>query len=244
MNQLWARTIGAGVVVILGALLLKVAPPIVVLGVFVGGIAFLWVIGRRRARTPMPGGGAELLGLKRETADPFGILGYPMALFGRATDPAIDELVWGRWRGIDVHAFSLSLETPSPADEPRERRTFACAMASVDGPVPGLVAEPQTFLTMLGAPAPGSSIQLGDAALDAAINVWSEDEEHARRVLDEAGRAWLRSLDQDWGFEARGRVAIVYGPKPERPDLVATLEVLRDMLERLRDGLGAASPTA
>ena len=244
MNHLWVRALGAGILVILAALLLKVAPPILVLAAFVGGIALVFVSGRRRAREPERGGGAELLGLRRETGDPFGILGYPLTLFGRANDPAIDELVWGRWRGIDVHSFALSFEQPSPTGEPRGRATFACVMATVDGSLPGLVAEPETFLTQLQAIPPGDPVEIGDVGFDAAMNVWAEDEGYARRVLDEPARAWLRSLDLRWGAEIRGQVAMIYGPKPERPDLVATLEVLRDLLERLPKDQGAPSAQA
>lgn len=245
MNRLWVRALAAGIVVILAALLLKVLPSILVLAIFVGGIALVFVTGRRRARAPdHAGGGAELLGLRRETADPFGILGYPMTLFGRVDDPAIGELVWGPWRGLDVHAFELSFEPPSPSGEPRGRATFACAMATAEGPIPGFVAEPQTFLTLFQAVPPGEAIESGDPSFDTAMNAWAEDGEYARRVLDDSGRAWLRSLDLRWGVEVRGQLAMIYGPKPERPDLVTTLETLRDLLERLPKGQGASSAQA
>jgi hypothetical protein len=240
MGNLWIRALGAGVAVILTALLLKVAPPILVLAVFVGGIAFVFVNARRRAREPLDGGGADLRGLRREAGDPFGILGYPLTLFGRAGDPEIDELVWGRWRGIDVHTFVLSFAPPSPTGEVRGRATFACAMATIDGSLPGLVLEPQTFLTLLQAVPPGAAIDIGEAGFDAAVNVWTDDEEYARRMLDEPARDWLRSLDQHWGLEIRGRIAMIYGPKPDRPDLVANLEILRDLLERLPEDIGVS----
>jgi len=35
---------------------------------------------------------------------------------------------------------------------------------------------------------------------------------------------------------------MIYGPRQERPDLVATLEILRDPLERLPNDLGASRP--
>lgn len=244
MNQLWVRALAVGVLVILAALLLKFMPPIVVLVVFVGGISLVYTTGRRRARAPELRTGVDLLGLKRETVDPFGILGFPLTLFGRANDPAIDELVWGPWRALDVHSFALSFEPPSPTGELTPRTTFACAMAKVGGPFPGLVVEPQTFLTSLQVSPPGTPVETGDGAFDAAMNVWCEDESFALRVLDDAARAWFRSLDLHWGVEVRGQVAMIYGPRPERPDLVATLEVLRDLLERLPNDLGASRPPA
>lgn len=244
MNNFVVRALALGVVVILAALLLKFLPPIVVLAVFVGGITLVYTTGRRRARTPELRDGSDLLGLKRETTDPFGILGYPLTLFGRANEPAIEDLVWGRWRGLDVHAFALSFQPPSPTDELASRATFACAMATVDGPYPGLVVEPQTFLTRLQAAPPGEATQVGDAGFDATLNAWSEDDAFASRVLDDPARAWLRSLDQHWGVEVRGQVALVYGPRSDRPDLIATLETLRGLLELLPHEQGAPHPPA
>ena len=238
------RAVALGVLVILAALLLKFLPPIVVLALFVGGISLVFVTGRRRARAPELQTGSDLLGLRREATDPFGILGFPLTLFGRANDPAIEDLVWGPWRGLDVHSFALSFQPPSPTDELASRSTFACVMATVEGPYPGLVVEPQTFLTRLQAVPPGQAVKVGDAGFDAAMNAWCEDEAFAKRVLDDRARGWLRSLDQHWGVEVRGQVALVYGPKPDRPDLIATLETLRSLLELLPNDQGAPHPPA
>ncbi|MGZ8607267.1 MAG: hypothetical protein ACXWXQ_09490, partial [Actinomycetota bacterium] len=54
-------------------------------------------------------------------------------------------------------------------------------------------------------------------------------------------RTWLRSLDQRWGVEVRGTIALVYGPSPD-PDVIAALETLRALLDRLPAGPGTASP--
>jgi hypothetical protein len=210
------------------------------------GIAYAYKVGRARARSPqVRGGSVELLGLRRESADPFGIVGFPVTLFGRAGDPEVAELVWGTWRGIDVHAFELTVAPPSVTGESRGRETFACAMATVEGPLPGLVVEPQLFLTLLQTAPPGSSIDFDDPAFDGAFNVWSDDEAFARRVLDEPARHWLQSLGGHWGLEVRGKIAILYGPRPDHPDLIATLDVLRDLLGHLPSELAApASPPA
>jgi len=241
---LWPRVIAAAIGAVVLALLLKFAHPAVVLVLFVAGIVFVYVTARRRVRAPERRAGTELLGLKRETTDPFGILAYPLALFGRAAAPQIDELVWGRWRAIDVHAFALSFEPSPPAGQQAERATLACAMARMEGTLPGLVVEPQTLLTMIQAVPPGIAVEIGDAGLDAAMNVWSEDEAFAHTVLDASARRWIGSLDQHWGIEVRGQIAMVYGPKPDRPDLIATLEILLELLDRLPKDQGASHPPA
>jgi hypothetical protein len=246
MDRVLVRAIAIGLVVILAAALLKFLPPIVVLVLFIVGIAYAYKIGRERARSPeVRGGTVELLGLRHETTDPFGVVGFPVTLFGRAGDPEVGELVWGSWRGLDVHAFELTLTPPSVMGESRGRDTFACAMATVEGPLPGLVAEPQLFLTHLQTAPPGATIEFDDPPFDAALNVWSDDEAFARRVLDEPARRWLQSLGGHWGVEVRGKIAILYGPKPDHPDLIGTLDVLRELLGRLPSELTAsAAPPA
>lgn len=236
----WMIALLIGVAIIILALLLKVAPPFLVLVVFIAAIAVVYLRARRGSE-PEQRSGAELLGLRRETGDPFGILGYPLALFTRAAEPAIDDLVWGVWRGLDVHVFVLSFAPPSLAGQPPERASFSCAMAKADAELPAIVAEPQIFLTRLsGPPALDSAVPDGaDHASD--LNVWGEDETSARELVDDAMRAWLRSLDLRFGVEVRGRIAMLYGPEPEVPDLVGTLETLRDLLERLPKDQGAAS---
>jgi hypothetical protein len=244
MSNLWTRVLGLGAVAIIAALLLKFLPPIIVLALFVTGIALVYTTGRKRARAPELRAGTDLLGLKREAGDPFDILGFPLALFGRVNAPEVGELVWGRWRGIDVYAFELSWDPPSPTGEVPGRAAFACVVGAVGGQLPGLVAEPQSFLTLLQSAAPGARIELGDPWLDASMNAWTDDEAAARRMLDDSARHWLRSLDLQWGIEVRAQMAAIYGPKPQRADLVGALEVLRDLLEHLPAELAEASPPA
>jgi hypothetical protein len=238
---LWPRVLVVAIAVVVGALLLKVLPPIVVLVAFVGGIVVAYTGGRRRAREPERRDGTDLLGLKREDTDPFGIVEYPLALFGRAAAPRVEELVWGAWRSLEVHAFGLSFE-PSVLGQDGERWTFACAMARVPASLPAFVAEPQTFLAMLQGPPPAASVRLGDPWFDREMHLWCEDEAFGREALDPAMREWLGALDPPWGVELLGHIALVYGPKPERPDVVTTLETLKGLLDRLPRDEAATHP--
>lgn len=241
---LWPRVLALAVAAVVAALLLKLAPPIVVLVVLVGAIAMVY-LRARRSRSSMRVDDAGVLGLRREVGDPFGVLGSPVALFARATAAAIDEVLWGRWRSLDTRAFELSFdEPPSSVEEQPGRASFACAMATVEADLPGLVVEPQTFLMQLQGPAPGEAIEVGDRSFDEAMNAWSDDPAFALGVLDASTRAWLLSLDLRWGVEVRGHLALVYGPRPERPDLTVVLETLRDLLQRLPKDLGASRPPA
>ena len=232
----WVRVLGVFVLAVLAALLLKVLPPLVVLLLFVGGFTFANLTLRKQVRSERPAG-AELLGLRREDGDPFGLLAYPVELFGRLPEPSIDELVWGPWRGLDVHVFAVSFDAPAAFETTAAQRlAFGCAMARIPEAATDVVAEPQTFLTMLARPPAGERVETGDEAFDDAMHAWSSAPDAARGVLDAPTREWLHGVNQRWGVEIRGTIALVYGPKPSRPDVVAVLETLRELVDHVSSG--------
>jgi hypothetical protein len=242
MNR-WTLVVTAFVAIVVAALFLRMLPPIVVLALFVAGTAYATTWLKRRARAEVGKTGAEVLGLKREVGDPFGLLAFPLVLFARTTDPDIDELVWGSWRGIDVTVFGLTFDAPSLPGSPR-RAAFACALARVDASFPSVVAEPQAMMTSFERAPAAEAVELEDRAFDVEWNVWSDDPSFARELLDAPMRDWLRSLGDAWGIEVNGQMAVVYGPRPPRPDMFGVLESLKGLLEHVRSELRAAHPPA
>jgi hypothetical protein len=242
----WTRLLAAFAAVVAGAVLLKLAPPLVVLVAFVGG--FWYAAHRLRTRDRATrASGAELLGLRRETEDPFGLLGYPLEILARVDDPAIDELVWGRWRGSDVRVFGLSFRAPagSPALAPaaNDRRRFAVALTVLDEDIPAVVVEPAVFMTRLARPPRLARVVTGDPRFDDAWSIWGRDAASALAVANADVRSWLSSLGEAWGVELSGRIAVVYGPTPDRPDVVAVLEIMRELVGRVPGGRAARPPT-
>lgn len=100
-----------------GALLLKVLPPIIVLAGFVVGSFVVTRTLKTRMRHEAVVGEATTLGLRFEASDPFGLLGYPLSLFGRGVDGRIEAVRWGTWRGVEVKAFEFTFSPPVPAIE-------------------------------------------------------------------------------------------------------------------------------
>jgi hypothetical protein len=238
--NLWARASAIAAAVVVAALLLKVAHPALVLAVLVGGLAFAYSVARRARGSDRLVGG-EVLGLRPDPNGTLGILGSPLALFGRTADAAVENPLSGRWRSTEVQAFELTFRPPSiPGDAPRAA-SFACAMSRLAASYPGIVVEPQAFLTLLEGAPPGAVVATGDAAFDAQTTVWSDDAEFAGTLLDAEGRGWMRSLDGAWGIELRGGHAVVYGPGSKPYDPIASLDVLRDLLDRLPGDLPAPS---
>jgi hypothetical protein len=227
----WAYLVGASVAVVLAVVVLKWLPPLGVLALLIGG---LWYASHRLRKEEVRArpAGAELLGLKRETEDPFGLLGYPLQLFSRSDEPAIDELVWGPWRGLEVRVFGVSFRAPSLSGA-EQRSSFAAALTALDVELPSLLAEPQVFLTRFERPPALARVPTNDDAFEASWSAWSSDPGAARELLDPDAREWLRSLGDRWGVELSGRIAMVYGPRPERADVIPVLEALKELVDHL-----------
>jgi hypothetical protein len=231
--RLWLRVLLVVVAAVAAAFLLKAVPPVVVLLVVVVVLAVGFSRVRQAKQLPQRGTGAELLGLKREPNDPFGIVGYPLSLFSRTNEPAVGDLVWGRWHSLEVRVFELAFTGPSLAGSSSGATVLSCAMAQLEPVAPAFVAEPLSFVTLLDRPPAMPRLEDDDGSLGRSMGVWCEDAEAGRRVLDDATREWLASLAPRWGAEARGHIAIVYGPRPEHPDIVSSLETLRELVARL-----------
>lgn len=216
----WTRLLGVFVVAVAAALFLKVLPPLIVLVFFVGGVSAVNVILRSQVRRERRAGFDASPELRRETGDPFGLLAYPFALFQRAAGGRIDEVTWGTWNGLEVKRFDLSW--PSAGGE---WTRFSCALAPLGATCPSLVVEARTFSTVLPAGAATGTVAPDWGPFPDAYAVRCEDASFARALLDERIVAWLGELDEPWGFELGGGLALAYGP--------AVLQGV-DALERLK----------
>jgi hypothetical protein len=242
MNR-WLR-IGALVAgAFVGVLLLKALPPIIVLAAFVVGT---FVVSRKlktRIRHEAVMGEAATLGLRLEPSDPFGLLGYPLSLFGRARDGSIGDVRWGTWRGAEVKTFEFGFAPAVPPIGPSgsgadRRGRLLCAIAPIP-PVPfPIVAEPVPFVLGLGAHAPMAEVEVREGPA-AGFIVRCDDAAFARTLLEGSAGAWLVEGGEEWGFEASGPLLLTYGAPmsaPSVPDMLGRLDDLRSGLEA-----GAAS---
>lgn len=243
MSDPWVRLLLVAAGVIGAALLLKVLPAFLVLALFVLGVAALARVLKQRSEREAVEGRAGALGLRREAHDPFGLRALSLSLFERAPEGAIEGVLWGTWRGVEVRAFDLAFGAALPGGA-SVRRVFSCALGQVGGSMPAVVVEPRSFLTMLPEPPALDPLEVTGGRFADLFDVRGADAGVARSVLDERVRGWLLGLDEAWGFEVHERAVLVYGPRPDRADAAVALDVLVGLLDRLpgsvRSGLGSA----
>jgi hypothetical protein len=216
----WLRVLAVFGGAIAAALFLRVLPPIIVLVFFVGGIAAVNLTLRRRVKNERGAYRSETLGLKRGKSDPFGLLGYPFALFSRCEQAAIEDVRWGAWRGLDVKRFDLSCSTPSGD----ERTRFACAIGPAGPSIVPLVVEAEAMAALLSEPAMGK-VDIGSPGYGRPSVVRCDDPAFARAIVGPPMLRWLGGLEEPWGFEMHGSLAVVYGPPSSG---------VEDTLERLQ----------
>ena len=228
----WLRLLALVVAVVVGALLLKLLPPIVVLAMFVGGIAYVNVRLRSTSATTKPSvAEARVLGLERSPTDRFGLLGYPLSLFSREGDGEIVDVLWGSWRRLDVKVFEYRFAA-SEIDIAASRR-FACALGPAPAEWPALSVEPKAFLTPAAQRGPLRAMQLGEGVFDDRFDLRCDDEVFARQLLDRALRDWMLASADSWGFEVNGRLVLTYRLVEGPITTMEALEALGGFLERI-----------
>ena len=202
----WLRMLAAFGLAIAAALFLKVLPPLIVLVFFIGGIAAVNLGLRRKVKDERKGFASEALGLKLEREDPFGLTGYPFALFSRCEAGSIEDVRWGTWRGLEVKRFDLACATRAG-----EQVRFGCAIGPIAPAAVPLVLEAAVWGTLLGDP-PFDAVDVGAADGERGYAVRCADPGFARALVGPEMLRWVGDLDEPWGFEIRGSLALVYGP--------------------------------
>lgn len=202
----WVRVLLVFVVAVAAALFLKVLPPVIVLVALVGGISAINLRLKARAKRERATFRSDVVGLRLERGDPFGLLAYPFALFGRCDRAEVDNTRWGSWHELEVKRFDL---TCAPRDG-HEATRFACAIAPAEYAIFPLIVESVLLADPLTDPAL-ETVEVEALPADRWV-VRCGDAGFAGTLLGPAMVAWLSELDEPWGFEMRGSLALAYGP--------------------------------
>jgi hypothetical protein len=233
----WLRVAAVVMGAFICALFLKVLPPVIVLAAFVVGAFAITRTLKTRIRREAVVGQAATLGLRLEASDPFGLLGYPLSLFGRGRDGQIGEVRWGTWRGNEVKAFDFTFAPALPAAQGsirgEARARLSCAIAAVPPGAPALVAEPVSFVLRLGAHTPMAEVVDASGPAAGAFVVRCDDPMFARTLLGGPVVDWLREGGEEWGFELSGPILLIYGAPAHAPSVPEVLGRLDDLRDRI-----------
>lgn len=237
----WVRIFALFAAIVLAALFFKVLPPLVVLVLFVVGVAWAnQALTSSPKRAPVRTA-AQMLGLESVPAERFALTAYPFALLERGHDARVHEVMQGGWRGSRVQMFDLAHVPSAPAGTPASERSFTCVLTLAPLDAPQLLVEPHGFLTPV-ADRPGvPTAETVPERIGRVFDVRCSDGVFAAAFLDERMSDWLLDEGGRWGFEVTGPAVLLYGPAVPVKDRDLVLEALQAFLDRIPEELRTAA---
>ena len=228
----WIRLLGLLAAIVVAALFLRVLPPLVVLALFVAGVAYanhvLTVVPKReRSR-----GTAEALGLRPVPAEEAGLSGYPFALLHRP-GAATSEVMAGPWRGSEIRLFDLETVVANPIEGDDDRRRFSGAIAPLPFQSAHVVVEPHGFLTPGDQRPDLPAVTSLPPRLASSFDARSADPGFAAGLLDARVVDWLASREERTAFETYGQAVLVYEPWAPAKDRDLLLEAVQGLLDAI-----------
>jgi hypothetical protein len=207
-----------------------------VIAAIVGGIVWGYYAKKRRVESFQTF--ATQLGLSYSAEDPFGLLGWPFALFQRGDGRGVENVLSGAWQGIDLTAFDFwyyEESTDSEGHTSRSYHRYDCAITTIDAACSHLAIGHETLLTRIAGALSLKDLQFESDAFNRAFTVASKDERFAYAFVDARMMQWLLEHAEGYTFEVLGDRLLVAGPKVQPVaflPLLGTLKTFRDQVPR------------
>jgi hypothetical protein len=208
---------------------------LVVAGIVAG---ILWGYYARRKRAEAFQTLATQLGLSYSPEDPFGILGWPFALFQRGDGQGIENVLSGTWQDIEMTAFDFwyyDESTDSDGNRSRSYSRFDCAVTTIDATCSHLTIDHEDLLTRIAGALSLKDLQFESDQFNHAYKVNSKDERFAYAFVDARMMEWLLEHAEGYVFEVLGDQLLIAGPKIQPMEflpLLGTLRTFRDQVPR------------
>jgi hypothetical protein len=171
--------------------------------------------------------------------DPFGLLGWPFALFHRGDGRGIENVVWGSLNGQPMQAFDYwyyTESTDSKGRRSRSYRRFSCALVEVTAAFPPLELAREGLFTRLADHLGMEDIEFESPEFNRRYNVKAKNRRFAYELLDARMIEWLVSFDQGLSFEVVGNRVLAYRGRVKPPGLIpviGTAAMFRDRIPRV-----------
>ncbi len=202
----------------------------------VGGIVWSFYAKRKRAETFQTM--ATQLGLSYAPEDPFGVLGWPFALFQRGDGRGVENVLWGTWQKVDVTAFDFwyyEESTDSEGHTSRSYKRFDCAITTIGAACSHLTIDHESLLSRIAGALSLKDLQFESDEFNRAFKVNAKDERFAYAFVDARMMRWLLEHAQGYAFEVLGDRLLVAGPKIQPLaflPLLGTLKAFREQVPR------------
>ena len=172
---------------------------------------------------------------------PHGLLTHSFPLFYSGSGRGAHNGVAGRWRDMDFKAADFWYYEGSPGGAQATNGgmryyRFSVAATGIPSWLPEITITRENLITRAGSRLRGDDIDFESDEFNRAFRVKTMDRRFAFELIDARMMQWLLTCDRRFGFEIRGRGALVYA-KPLPPDellpLIASLKEFCDHIPRL-----------
>jgi hypothetical protein len=219
--------------------LIFVAGAIVVLAVVVGSYY------AKQQRRQGFAAAARQLGLEFAPSDPFGLLGWPFALFERGDGQGIENVLWGEWQNMQLKAFDFwYYEESSSSNGSRSKSyyRFDCAMVPIEAACPHLSIDRENILTRLADSLALRDIEFESEDFNRAFNVKAKDRAFATAFVDAQMMDWLMQHGERYAFEVVADQLLVSCKRLRPTELVPLLGTARAFREQVPGVVGSLYP--
>jgi len=181
---------------------------------------------------------ATQYGMTYSVEDPYGLLSYSFALFGRGDGRGIENVLSGAWQECPVKAADYWYYTESTDSKGHRTKTyhhFSVAVVDVALGLPPVTMQREGFFTRLADHMGFRDIDFESEAFNRAWNVKAEDREFAFKLVDARMMHFLMSTE-GFGYEVCGPWLLVYSKRLKPTELIPLLgsaKGFRDQIPRL-----------
>jgi len=220
----------------------EVAWFVLVIALGIGGLILGYYLKKRRRQEMQTFAGQN--GLQFSTSDPFGILGWPFALFGRGDGRGVENVVWGSWKDRDpvtvCDYWYYDQSTDSEGRTSRSYKRFHCGLLEIPAAFPHLQVARENLGTRLADLAGFEDIEFESPEFNRRYDVKASERRFAYELLDGRMLDWLVKFDHGYAYEVLGNRVLVYGKRAKPSGLISligTMLMFRDRIPRVAWGL-------
>ena len=179
---------------------------------------------------------ARQYGLEYSIEDPFGLVALPFALFQRGDGRGVENVLYGGWQGIPIHAFDYWYYEESSDSKGHRSKTYSrycCVVAPIDAACSPLTIDEENVLTRLADMVALDDLQFESEEFNRAFNVKGGDPRFATAFVDARMMAWLLAHGRGYTFEVVGDRVLVACRKIPPLRLVRLLGTAKTFLDQV-----------
>jgi hypothetical protein len=200
--------------------------------VVVGAIGVVGVL-RARRRTAELRSMAVQFGLAYSPLVAPDLPSVPFPLFSRGDKQRWQNLLSGRWGGIELREFDLAIVESDSDGSGGSTTWFSCAVTEIPAWCETLTIKAETLATRVASHLGAAEVPFESEQFDRTFSISCHDPRFASAFVDARMMAWLLAHGRGWTFEVTGRWVLCYRKLVRPQELIPLLGTLRGFCDHI-----------